>query len=860
MRSTLALFVCSGLSACTSALAADHPWTSAEGSALREGVCPETWVLDRPVSLVRRVDHPTSRTDETTYMSAEQDSDGDSSRQIVITPDGSQAVVISAQTNTLTFINIATRTVTHAVEVGEYPVDVAVTPDGRYALAACVFANSVSVVDIATHAEVARVPVSGDQPYRIVVTPDGSRAIVGVINDAVNSSFSVIDLDTLSETGVIDSASQGVIGGYFTPEYGIFGDTFTSFDVSVDSSKIVLADRGGDRIMIYDIASGAELAALATSDQPGAVDVSPVGNFAVVSCEGASRRVVKVDLATNSIASSFPTTADLTWQLAKVTPDGQYAIVGQLNEVEFVHLTTGALTRLSTGSPGDIEFSADGLYAFVSNFNSRVINLATRSQVASISYAACAEAAASPTSNVVVTLNNRFAEDAQFYSVNGALSSFLGRSFTGPGMESDSTRELAIMPDGRSVLFGNCTSWSAGFLDLGSNAMSPLTSTGFRTLDAAVSPDGRYAVATNADGQSVSIIDAQTRSLLVNLSVFDRPARVVISPDSAFAYVLTMAGTDRVHKIALNGASSSVVATQIAGQTGAVGYGFSEFSGLSISADGSTLAVCRSFDDLLRLIDAGSMSVIADVPVDPTTSMDFPLRSTFNASGTRAYVGVNFGNVVQVVNIAGAGSSVISTISGIPAPLTFDLDASGNYLYVGTVGFGTGGIRVIDTNTNAVVKTVLFALNGTVRATHLSAQDGKLYVAGADNNGGRLWVLNAAGPATALDRSVALTSSPADLAFSERFGQAIVSLPIPDGIEIVQVRALCTADYTGDTLVDILDFLDFISDFADCEQEPGPCGDLGNADFNGDTLVDILDFLDFIEAFSDQFGGAGCSG
>lgn len=51
----------------------------------------------------------------------------------------------------------------------------------------------------------------------------------------------------------------------------------------------------------------------------------------------------------------------------------------------------------------------------------------------------------------------------------------------------------------------------------------------------------------------------------------------------------------------------------------------------------------------------------------------------------------------------------------------------------------------------------------------------------------------------------------------------------------------------------MLDLLDFIDDFASCENGLAPCGTLGNPDVNGDALVDILDFLNFIDAF-----GAGC--
>lgn len=64
----------------------------------------------------------------------------------------------------------------------------------------------------------------------------------------------------------------------------------------------------------------------------------------------------------------------------------------------------------------------------------------------------------------------------------------------------------------------------------------------------------------------------------------------------------------------------------------------------------------------------------------------------------------------------------------------------------------------------------------------------------------------------------------------------------------------CLAEYNGaPDAGDILDFLDFLQDFAECTNLPAPCGQFGNPDLNGDTIIDILDFLDFMEAF-----GQGC--
>lgn len=67
----------------------------------------------------------------------------------------------------------------------------------------------------------------------------------------------------------------------------------------------------------------------------------------------------------------------------------------------------------------------------------------------------------------------------------------------------------------------------------------------------------------------------------------------------------------------------------------------------------------------------------------------------------------------------------------------------------------------------------------------------------------------------------------------------------------VDFGAACLADYNGDNMADILDFLDFIADFSECESMPAPCGSLGEPDVNGDGTIDILDLLEFIQAFSD---------
>ncbi|MBX3315342.1 MAG: hypothetical protein KF902_00605 [Phycisphaeraceae bacterium] len=68
------------------------------------------------------------------------------------------------------------------------------------------------------------------------------------------------------------------------------------------------------------------------------------------------------------------------------------------------------------------------------------------------------------------------------------------------------------------------------------------------------------------------------------------------------------------------------------------------------------------------------------------------------------------------------------------------------------------------------------------------------------------------------------------------------------------VGSSCPADVNGDGELDVLDFLDYLDAFGQCEGQPVDCTVYGvKANFNGDDIIDVLDILDFFDAF-----GTGC--
>ncbi|NNM25813.1 MAG: beta-propeller fold lactonase family protein, partial [Phycisphaerales bacterium] len=658
-----------------------------------------TWLRPRPVvTPALSVGPPT-----TAFVSVDAAPEGDMPRAVAYTPDGEHVLVVHRDTENVTIFETTGWSIVATVGVGDFPVDVAVTADGRFAVIPNVLDHTVSIVDIETRTLLASVPVTGTQPYRVATTPDNAFAVVGVINDGVASSFSIIDLEDAVETASFASGPQGVIGFFATPESGLVGNLFTQFALSPDGATIVLPDRGDARVRLYDRASGVERV-VTTDAQPTAVDVSADSATAVVSHEGPTRRISVIDLAAGVVTTTATTDADLLGQVIRLTPDGLHAIAAISNNVVFVKLSAGVTSStIFTGVVGDIELSFDGTYAFVSNFNAAVIDVGAQSLVRTIPFGPCVDAAASPTQRRAVALNNRFSERIHFYDIDGASGFLEHATLTGPPPEGDVPYAADVTADGSVAVVANLVSGDLTIVDLPARRIRAHVPIGDRLKEVRITPDGGHAVVCSMETHEVAVVDLVADAVVARLPINDRPGRVRIAPDGSAAYVLNVAGTDRVSFITLDGAKSVIDAQLPAGQTGvANGPTYTETSGIELSPDGTTLAVCDSFNDRLRLYDTATRTQVASVPVG-----DFPLRVAFAPDGDRAFVCNHFSDDLTIVAVDGAASTRVATVAGMTRyPLVVEADDA--FAYVGTrvSGGGVNAVKVVDVARAAVVATI----------------------------------------------------------------------------------------------------------------------------------------------------------
>jgi YVTN family beta-propeller protein len=796
----------------------------------------QTRFFDRPRSMPLRrtpVELATA-----SLLSTNSFPDGDGPAGVTLTPDGRLALIPEQESGTLSVIDTWTAISLAEIAVGEYPQSVAVTPDGRYALTADAYNSTVSVVDLESLTRVKSILVPGVNPYRVVISRDGSRAVVGMINDAQNSGFAVIDLTTLELATAFSSAPQGQIGSFYTPETGAEGFFYSEFTLTPDGSTILLLDRLNSALARYDVATGASLGSVLLPLWPTAIDVSSDGTFAVISHETGQRRISRVNLLTG-VATNYSTPGDISGQVIRLTPDASSAMVISGSNLIFVDLASGLVTdSIPLVQPQSFALIGDGSRALVVGGQAAVIDVNQRAIEATLAggFAFVAAASHSVENPVAVGLNNRLRESLLVYRVNPLDAFFDLEVQTGPAPESDRPRVLVVSPDGRTAAAVNDVSGNVCIWDLAGVDPARYVDVGNRPLNAAFSPDGAWLVVPSADDFTVSIIDMSPgplyRTVVATVPVAARPARVVVANDSSKAFVVCV-DADVVQVVSLEGSNSAVIGSFAAGQVGqSTFFSYLEFAGMALSPDGSILAVCDNGGKLLRLFNSTTYQPVASITVGSS-----PFRVIFNAAGTRAYVANAGTDNVSVVSVNGASSTRLANVPAGDGPLSMALDVSERYLYVGAFGTVQPGVAIIDTQTNT---QVAFADLGGYRVRDMEyvASCGQLLVASTGEIDDRFFRLRAAGVDTSLIEVLPLSWSPADLVVSSSLNLALMAQPVFDGVDVVQLPL--NADLNRDGEIDFQDFLEFFGGF-----------DTGSpvADLDGSGEVDFSDFLVFFGSF-----------
>lgn len=246
--------------------------------------------------------------------------------EMAITPNGQFAYVTelgaSGSAGAVAVIATATNTVTANITVGDTPAGIAVSPDGKSVYVANSHGNSISVIATGANSVVATIPVDA-APVAVAFTLDGSSAWVTNQN---SNSVSVIDTAT-------NTVVHTISVGNFKPHYLV---------MSPDGAVVFVSTDDGD-IYVMRTATRDIVASIPVSGHTTGLAVTPDGSR------------LYIDLA---------------------KPDGTWSI-SVISTVTYTAAATD-IPENPGDAPGELAFSPDGWFAYVSNFGAGTVSVLSK--------------------------------------------------------------------------------------------------------------------------------------------------------------------------------------------------------------------------------------------------------------------------------------------------------------------------------------------------------------------------------------------------------------------------------------------------------------------------------------------------
>lgn len=766
--------------------------------------------------------------------------EGDAPSSVVFTSDGQRIVISHRESRNLIVWDALSFAFLGEVPVSGLAQSVALTPDDATAVVANVD-DTISIVDMATLTETSVIPAA-ENPGVVKISPVGDLAAVSL---AASSQLAVVDIATAAIVRTIDNIGFSARLS-FAPEPPASSLQYSEFHF-IDDDRVINIDGFADEVQIVNIRTGA-VTRLPVADNGRDISVSLDGSTAAVSHTSSTRLITVIDLTTETVSGTVAVPEDLFGELT-LNADGTRAVAAVLNNARLVNLTTGVSgPAISTASVNQFLTTFDGQYALGVGFRGALIDFTTGAMVSQVNNVVSTEfGAVSPVALLTAMCSTTFGDDLVIASTNGAAGGVESFQLSGPLPEGDRCRTIAISPDGSTAAGVSILSDTLAVIDTATATVTGIAPLGQRPHAVAITPDGTRAVVGNLDSTFATVVDlASATSTNVNIST--RAGSVAISPDGQYAYLGVVASGDGVWRIDLD--TNTVAGPRIlTGDMGGVGYSYSQSSGITLSNDGSLLAVAGSFTNNVSFIDTATWSLLVNVAV-PAGS--FPTMISFSADDSRAFVSNRNTDTVSVIDLTGPLPALDSTFAVGDSPWQ-TVDAGGGRLWVNN--WGDEEVALYDTVSGARIAGI--SPPDRPIGMHLNSDDGLLYVANGESSttigglvgwthseDGRLTVIDTA--AFAVVDTIELGVAPSMLAVDPGTRSAVVSAPEADGAAVVILAGPCSeADFSEPFgTLDFFDVQAFLQAFSD--QDP-------SADLNDDGLFDFFDVQQYLNAFS-----AGC--
>ncbi len=699
------------------------------------------------------------------------DPEGDFMLRSSFTPDGEKVIVCTGGTDNVTVLDWATMETEAVISVGNYPCDVAVTD--QYAVIPCIFGDEIYVIDLTDYSTAGVFSTTaGAQPAVVQTSQDGGYAYVAC---DITDELVVIDLVNMEVAATFTNFPISLLTFSWVSTGGRSTFKFSRFDITADGQYIVVGNADNEVWFI--------------NTSTGNVDytVADIPNCFVSGLSGDGSKTIalsdynnvfnafQIDNTTHEITATVELTGNYmaTYDVG-VNQDGTKAFVGiGNNSSAIVRFTTSDFVVFTqTYTPFWIGTSADHQYAINGQYRFSVLDFESESIVGQLWGYSQDFGCVSPVDLKVAGYDPLRYEGVYYFDCNDPTSVVLnGKSLAGEAPEGDTPYRIAISADGSRAVTSNSLSEGMSVINLNDYSVEAVIDLGEKSDAIGITHDSQWAVMGGYDLNTIKLVDLTTNELVTSVPVGQRPLMVAISPNDDFAYIGNLKGNS-VSIVELDGATSNEL---IEIPTGVIGLSWAAYgvrSSVELDPTGQYVLVAVSFEDKVQVIDVDQQQIVANLQVGT-----FPLKIAFNDSGEYAAVTNYNSDNFSILHVDGANSSVVGTFPcNGDGPLRLAYNAVNDEF--GIINYASKTVINVD------------PVTGTINNTTSYAQYGSPIQIAYDDQGNPIVLILGTGDIPGYlvrqDEAIELPAAPTYFDFCTATNTAVVSIPGPDYVTIVE--------------------------------------------------------------------------
>ena len=712
--------------------------------------------------------------------------EGDYLLQSVYTTDGSKVLIANQMTNNISVFDAQTFTLLNNIDVDNSPYDIAVTDD--YAIVSCIFGDKIDVIDLNTMSVVASFDTpAGAQPATVRVSPDQQYAYIAC---DINDQLERIDLSSMQQLTPFTDFPVFLSSFSYAAANNRYSFKFSSFEISPDGSHIIAVD-GENSLVFFDAATG---------NVDFTVDGVGAASTLGMSGDGSKMAVITTDWNSNVIhcyqidmtSHSISATTDInghtlsTYEVA-VNMDGSKIYLGiSDNSGGLVNFNTGNATIFTnTYTPFWLGTTYDHQYAVSGQYRFSIIDFENEEVTGSNWGHSQTFGCVSPVAYEVAAYDPLRSESVLFYSFSDpSVVTLDGSAVPGSVPEGDAPYRVAISADGSKIVSANALSFNATIMNGEDYSVEGIVELGEDPHAVAISPDGNTAVLGGFDLNTIKIVDVNTQTLVKTVYTGQRPMMINISADNNYAYIGNLKGNS-VSIVSLDGENSQLLATIPTAVIGLVYTGMGTRSAVVVDPTGNYIVVAGSFENKVQIIDIAAQAIVKEIPVG-----DFPLKIAFNSAGDTAVVLNYFDNTFNVLHMDGANTTDLGTFStGGQYPLRIEYNETNKHF--GIIHAGSKNLKEVRSPDWTPQNIASYASYGTPIQVHYDANGVPVVLVMGDGD--------VPGYLVRAGEAVELPATPDYFDFCVAQNKAVVCMPGPDLLTIVDYSLAPQADFTADT-------------------------------------------------------------